>query len=89
MTTICKFPTTVVMCKQVDKARIHYAELEYSSACDIILSIASAGNLYMNNKAPWSLFKQGGSAAEDAAQVSLMVSFMVIDGGCVQSKLKS
>lgn len=58
----------------MDKARVHYAELEYSSACDIILSIASAGNLYMNDKAPWSLFKQGGSAAEGAAQVSLLVS---------------
>lgn len=64
-----------MICKQVDKARVHYAELEYSSACDIILSIASAGNLYMNDKAPWSLFKQGGSAAEDAAQVSYGVFY--------------
>lgn len=75
MITICEFPTTIVTCKQVDKARVHYAELEYSSACDIILSIASAGNLYMNDKAPWSLFKQGGSAAEDAAQVSYGVFY--------------
>ncbi|KAG0595195.1 hypothetical protein M758_UG148000 [Ceratodon purpureus] len=32
------------------------------------LGIAHAGNLYMNDKAPWSLFKQGGSAADYAAQ---------------------
>lgn len=60
----------MMICEQVNKAAFYYSELDYSSACDIILGIASAGNLYMNEKAPWSLFKQGGSAAEDAAQVS-------------------
>lgn len=57
------------MCEQVNKSVIHYSELDFSSACELILGIAHAGNLYMNDKAPWSLFKQGGSAAEDAAQV--------------------
>ena len=55
---------------QVNKAVVHYSELDFSSACELILGIAYAGNLYMNDKAPWFLFKQGGSAAEDAAQVS-------------------
>ena len=59
-----------MICEQVNKAVAHYSELDFSSACELILGIAHAGNLYMNDKAPWSLFKQGGSAAEDAAQVS-------------------
>lgn len=62
-------PTNFAICDQVSKAKLHYSELDYSSACDIILGIATAGNLYMSEKAPWSLFKEGGSAAEDAAQV--------------------
>lgn len=58
----------VLAIESVNKAAIHYSQLEFSAACEIILGIASAGNLYMNAKAPWALFKEGGSAAEDAAQ---------------------
>ncbi|KAG0567910.1 hypothetical protein M758_7G105300 [Ceratodon purpureus] len=58
----------VLATESVNKAVAHYSELDFSSACELILGIAHAGNLYMNDKAPWSLFKQGGSAAEDAAQ---------------------
>lgn len=61
-------PIRILAAESVSKAKLHYSELDYSSACDIILGIATAGNLYMSEKAPWSLFKEGGSAAEDAAQ---------------------
>lgn len=60
------------MILKVEKARIEFSELQYSMACDDILAIASAGNVYMNDRVPWSLFKQGGSAADEASQVFLL-----------------
>ncbi|KAL6498953.1 hypothetical protein OROGR_028131 [Orobanche gracilis] len=54
--------------KLVEKARQHYESLELSSACDAVLEIGNAGNLYINQKAPWSLFKQGGSGFETASK---------------------
>ncbi|KAL2996479.1 hypothetical protein AAZX31_10G274700 [Glycine max] len=52
----------------VDKVRIHYENLSLSSACEAALEIGNVGNLYMDQRAPWSLFKQGGTAAEAAAK---------------------
>ncbi|XP_074290005.1 methionine--tRNA ligase, chloroplastic/mitochondrial-like [Silene latifolia] len=52
----------------VEKASMHYQKLSLSSACEAVLEIANAGNLYMDERAPWSLFKQGGAAAEAAAK---------------------
>ncbi|KAG5128697.1 hypothetical protein JHK82_029532 [Glycine max] len=54
--------------KLVDKVRIHYENLSLSSACEAALEIGNVGNLYMDQRAPWSLFKQGGTAAEAAAK---------------------
>lgn len=54
--------------KLVDKAHIHYENLSLSSACEAVLEIGNVGNLYMDQRAPWSLFKQGGTAAEAAAK---------------------
>ncbi|XP_019441623.1 PREDICTED: methionine--tRNA ligase, chloroplastic/mitochondrial [Lupinus angustifolius] len=54
--------------KLVDKARIHYENLSLSSACETVMEIGNAGNLYMDEHAPWSLFKQGGTASEAAAK---------------------
>ncbi|KAL6571489.1 Methionine--tRNA ligase, chloroplastic/mitochondrial [Orobanche hederae] len=54
--------------KLVEKARQHYESLELSSACDAVLEIGNAGNVYINQKAPWSLFKQGGSGFETASK---------------------
>ncbi|TKY50663.1 Methionine--tRNA ligase [Spatholobus suberectus] len=54
--------------KLVDKARIHYENLSLSSACEAVLEIGNVGNSYMDQRAPWSLFKQGGTAAEAAAK---------------------
>ncbi|KAK8502090.1 hypothetical protein V6N12_012544 [Hibiscus sabdariffa] len=52
----------------VEKARIHYENLALSSACEAVLEIGNAGNLYMDKHQPWSLFKQGGDAFEAAAK---------------------
>lgn len=52
----------------VEKAGIYYQNLSLSSACEAVLEIGNAGNAYMDERAPWSLFKQGGSAAEDASK---------------------
>ncbi|KAK7270072.1 hypothetical protein RIF29_22963 [Crotalaria pallida] len=54
--------------KLVDKARIHYENLSLSSACEAVMEIGNAGNSYMDERAPWSLFKQGGTASEAAAK---------------------
>ncbi|OAY38655.1 methionine--tRNA ligase, chloroplastic/mitochondrial [Manihot esculenta] len=54
--------------KLVEKARVHYANLSLSLACEAILEIGNAGNVYMDERAPWSLFKQGGAASEAAAK---------------------
>ncbi|KAJ7971275.1 Methionine--tRNA ligase [Quillaja saponaria] len=54
--------------KLVEKARIHYVDLSLSSACEVVLEIGNAGNSYMDDRAPWSLFKQGGAASEAAAR---------------------
>ncbi|PSS32593.1 Methionine--tRNA ligase [Actinidia chinensis var. chinensis] len=54
--------------KLVEKARIQYETLSLSSACEAVLEIGNAGNLYIDEHAPWSLFKQGGAAAEAAAK---------------------
>ncbi|KAG2730218.1 hypothetical protein I3760_01G281500 [Carya illinoinensis] len=54
--------------KLVEKARVHYERLSLSSACEAILEIGNAGNSYMDERAPWSLFKQGGEASEAAAK---------------------
>ncbi|KAM6598947.1 hypothetical protein CsatA_018556 [Cannabis sativa] len=54
--------------KLVEKARVNYENLSLSSACEAVLEIGNAGNSYMDERAPWSLFKQGGAAAEDAAK---------------------
>ncbi|KAL6977336.1 Methionine--tRNA ligase, chloroplastic/mitochondrial [Sarracenia purpurea var. burkii] len=54
--------------KLVEKARVQYENLSLSSACEAVLEIGNAGNSYMDEHAPWSLFKQGGAASEAAAK---------------------
>ncbi|XP_062154437.1 methionine--tRNA ligase, chloroplastic/mitochondrial [Alnus glutinosa] len=54
--------------KLVEKARVNYEKLSLSSACEAIIEIGNAGNSYMDERAPWSLFKQGGAASEAAAK---------------------
>lgn len=61
------------LCLQVQAARVHYENLSLSSACEAVLEIGNAGNSYMDERAPWSLFKQGGAASEAAAKVRFLI----------------
>ncbi|OWM70976.1 methionine--tRNA ligase, chloroplastic/mitochondrial [Punica granatum] len=57
----------------VERARVHYENLSLSSACEAVLEIGNAGNSYVDERAPWSLFKQGGPASEAAAKDLVVV----------------
>ncbi|KAK1307396.1 hypothetical protein QJS10_CPA10g02059 [Acorus calamus] len=54
--------------KLVDNTKLHYENLSLSSACEAVLEIGHAGNLYLDERAPWSLFKQAGPSSEAAAK---------------------
>ncbi|KAJ6815416.1 methionine--tRNA ligase, chloroplastic/mitochondrial isoform X1 [Iris pallida] len=54
--------------KLVEKAMNHYKDLALSTACESVLEIGNAGNLYIDERAPWSRFKHGGDIAESAAK---------------------
>lgn len=54
---------------QVDKAKDQFENLLLSSACETLMEIGNLGNLYIDEQAPWSCFKQGGESAEKAAKV--------------------
>lgn len=56
---------------------MHYENLELSAACETVLEIGNAGNSYIDEQAPWSLFKKGETAFETAAKVFLQV-FLVL-----------
>ncbi|XP_022133974.1 methionine--tRNA ligase, chloroplastic/mitochondrial [Momordica charantia] len=55
------------------KARNHYEGLSLSSACEAVLEIGNAGNSYMDEQAPWSLFKQGGASSDAAAKDLVLI----------------
>ncbi|KAK8959194.1 hypothetical protein KSP40_PGU020812 [Platanthera guangdongensis] len=59
--------------KLVKKAKDYYENLSLSSACDSVLEIGNTGNLYIDERAPWSLFKQGGSSYETAAKDLVLI----------------
>ncbi|KVI06930.1 Aminoacyl-tRNA synthetase, class 1a, anticodon-binding [Cynara cardunculus var. scolymus] len=50
-----------------------YESLLLSSACETVLEIGNAGNLYIDEHAPWSLFKQGGTSFDSAAKDLVVV----------------
>uniref|UniRef100_A0A0D9Z3R2 methionine--tRNA ligase n=1 Tax=Oryza glumipatula TaxID=40148 RepID=A0A0D9Z3R2_9ORYZ len=52
----------------VDKAKDQFENLLLSSACETLMEIGNLGNLYIDEHAPWSCFKQGGESAEKAAK---------------------
>ncbi|KAI3884883.1 hypothetical protein MKW92_026500 [Papaver armeniacum] len=54
--------------KLVETSKEHYENLSLSLACETVLEIGNAGNLYMDERAPWSLFKKGGDASKAAAK---------------------
>ncbi|CAN6447819.1 unnamed protein product [Victoria cruziana] len=53
---------------KVDIARVHFESLALSNACASVLEIGNAGNLYIDEHAPWSKFKAGDASAEAAAK---------------------
>lgn len=57
----------------MEKARCHYENLSLSAACESVLEIGNAGNLYIDERAPWSGFKQGGTSSEMAAKVIILL----------------
>lgn len=52
----------------VEKAKFDYMNFSFNSACEAVIDIANAGNLYLDEHTPWSLFKKGESSAEEAAK---------------------
>ena len=62
---------TVNLFLQVDNAQHQYENLLLSSACETVLEIGNLGNLYIDDQAPWSCFKQGGESAEKATKVDM------------------
>ncbi|BFI28150.1 methionyl-tRNA synthetase [Marchantia polymorpha subsp. ruderalis] len=66
-----------VASESVKTANRDFTELNFSGACDALLAIATAGNLYLDDRAPWSRFKAGGSSAEEAALDLIVVSEVV------------
>lgn len=42
-----------------DQVSQAYEDLAFSRACEIIMALVRAGNKYVDEQAPWSLFKQG------------------------------
>jgi methionyl-tRNA synthetase len=42
-----------------DRVAQFYESLAFSSACDAILALARAGNKFIDEQAPWTLYKQG------------------------------
>lgn len=66
-------PVRVAAAEAVKTVREDFSHLRFSSACDKILSIATTGNVYLDDRAPWSLFKKGDSSAAEAAQDLVIV----------------
>lgn len=62
----------------MDKARLNYETHSLSSACEAVLDIGNAGNSYIDERAPWSLFKQGGASAEAGKKVSFGLRFQLL-----------
>eukprot|EP00897_Mesotaenium_endlicherianum_P008168 jgi/Mesen1/737/ME000110S_11009 len=44
---------------QVEKAREKFESLQFGAALEAVLDIANAGNLFLDERAPWSQFKKG------------------------------
>ncbi len=42
-----------------DRVAFAYTSLSFSEVCEMVLALARAGNKYLDEMAPWSLYKQG------------------------------
>ncbi|XP_002981032.2 methionine--tRNA ligase, chloroplastic/mitochondrial [Selaginella moellendorffii] len=66
-------PVRVFAEAAVARAKRRYSELHFSSACEALLSLANTGNAYLEERAPWTGFKQKATPAAEAAAKDLAV----------------
>jgi len=57
-----------------DRAIAHYNSLAFSHACHEILALIRAGNKYIDDQAPWKLYKQGSTEALNLVLYSVLES---------------
>jgi len=51
-----------------------YENLAFSNACEAILNLVRAGNKYIDDQAPWTLYKQGNQSAVEQVLYSVLES---------------
>ncbi len=52
-------PLKVIGLELTEKVKLAYEALAFSQACEAILSLVRASNKFIDEQAPWSLYKQG------------------------------
>ena len=57
-----------------DRAASFYNALAFSSACEAILTLVRMGNKYIDEQAPWTLYKQGKQAEVEQVLYSVLES---------------
>jgi methionyl-tRNA synthetase len=57
-----------------DRTTTYYNSLAFSSACHEVLALVRAGNKYIDDQAPWKLYKQGATAAVALVLYSVLES---------------
>ena len=57
-----------------DRARVAYGQLAFHEACTAALDLARHGNKYLDERAPWSLFKQGEQEAVERILYAVLES---------------
>jgi len=58
--------------EKLSEAYTAYCGMDFSRACETILAISSEGNLYINEKQPWAVFKQGTEDEKQGAGLALV-----------------
>jgi methionyl-tRNA synthetase len=51
-----------------------YQQLKFSQACSAVLGLVQASNKFLDEEAPWSLFKQGKQAETEAVLYAVLES---------------
>jgi methionyl-tRNA synthetase len=57
-----------------DRVAHAYSSLKFSEACEAILTLVRTGNKYIDEQAPWSLYKQGERAAVEQILYTVLES---------------
>lgn len=65
-------PLRVIATEKVSIVASAYSALELSTACEEILAISSAGNLYINEEEPWTYLKRGNDEERTRAEEVLV-----------------